>query len=371
MFGERLGLARKRAGLSTRALAERVTPKISAYAIGRHEKSGNLPTGEVFASLCKVLDVSAEYLIGTQVKELRGVEWRKKYSTRVRERAEARVFLIERLERYITIEQILELPSVDDPFATLRVDHLADDEAIEKKAREVRGAWNLGNDPIPSMTALLEDQGMKVIEGDLPDRINGFTRQAETSDGALLEVILVSRRTGVERKRFSLAHDLAHRVIAATGNPELKKEKAVDRFAGAFLIPRGHLEDEVRGSRRGMGRAEIMRLKRVYGVPAAAMLMRLHKVDILSESELRSAFKTYARDWRTKEPDPIDDREGFAASETPQRFERLVWRALTEKEIHTVRASEMLRMPLSVVEHQFRRGNEPESASSLSVPYFA
>jgi Zn-dependent peptidase ImmA (M78 family) len=99
---------------------------------------------------------------------------------------------------------------------------------------------------------------------------------------------------------------------------------------------------------------EIMRLKRLYGVSAAAMLMRLGQVGILPQSMIDHAFRTYARRWRTNEPEEIRDDEGFGAFEHPQRFERLVWRALGEELISPVRAAQMLRLSLSTVEENIR-----------------
>ena len=145
---------------------------------------------------------------------------------------------------------------------------VADEEAIDAKAREVRREWKLGIDPIPSMTALLEDKGLKVIEADLPERINGLACHVERAEGAPTEVIVVSRHTNVERKRFNLAHELAHRIIIETGNAALKKEPSMHRFAGAFLIPREHLEEWNMRSRpmRAAGGAK----SRSLSVPARA-----------------------------------------------------------------------------------------------------
>ena len=266
----------------------------------------------------------------------------------------AESIVIEKLEDYLAIEDILDLHLADDPFADLRVDQIADEEAIDAKAWDVRREWKLGIDPIPSMTALLEDKGLKVIEADLPERINGLACHVERAEGAPTEVIVVSRHTNVERKRFNLAHELAHRIITETGNAALKKEPSMHRFAGAFLIPREHLEEEAGRNRHGMTWIEIMRLKRTYGVSAAAMLVRLGQVGILSKSAVEYAFKTYARSWRREEPEPIGPGEGFAAFEKPQRFERLVWRALGEEMISPVRAAQMLGLPLSVVERDIR-----------------
>ena len=109
----------------------------------------------------------------------------------------------------------------------------------------LREKWLLGLDPIPSMSALLEDKGIKVIEADLPDRFDGMACDVKRSDGKPdTAVVVVSNRTNIERKRFTLAHELAHRVIRATGNPSIDLEKAMNRFAGAFLVPGEHLIKE-------------------------------------------------------------------------------------------------------------------------------
>ena len=82
--------------------------------------------------------------------------------------------------------------------------------------------------------------------------------------------------------------------------------------------------------------------------------MRLGQVDILPQSSIDYAFRSYARKWRSSEPDPIRDDEGFGAFEHPQRFERFVWRALGEELISPVRAAQMLHLSLATIEENIR-----------------
>jgi len=336
------------------ALAERMTPSVSAQAISKYEADRMMPSSAVLVGLGKTLDVSLDFLVGGQVETLESVEWRKNPTASAQDRAMAEALVIERLEDYLAIEVILDSHPSPPSFNALRVDRIADEQAIDAQAHAVRREWKLGIAPIPSMTALLEDKGLKVIEADLPERVNGLACHVERADGPPAEVIVVSRRTNVERKRFNFAHELAHRLITATGDPGMNKERVMDRFAGAFLIPREHLEEEAGRNRHGMTWIEIMRLKRTYGVSAAAMLVRLGQVGILSKTAVEYGFKTYARGWRREEPEPIGPGEGFAAFEKPRRFERLVWRALGEKMVSPVRAARMLGLPLSVVERDIR-----------------
>ena len=62
MFGQRLRLARKRAGLSMRALADAMSPKVTAQAISKYEAGKMLPSSAVLVGLGKALDVSLDFL---------------------------------------------------------------------------------------------------------------------------------------------------------------------------------------------------------------------------------------------------------------------------------------------------------------------
>ena len=128
----------------------------------------------------------------------------------------------------------------------------------------------------------------------------------------------------------------------------------MQRFAGALLVPAEHLRTEVGAQRHGITYRELMRLKRFYGVSATAMLIRLRDVGILSPVAIEHAFRTYARSWRTNEPEPITDDEGLGAFEKPLRFERLVWRALGDELIPPIRAAQLLKRALNDVEWEIR-----------------
>ena len=358
MFGQRLRLARKRAGFSMRELADRVTPGITPQAISKYEADKMMPSSSVLVGLGKALGVSLDFLMGGQVEQIESLEFRKHSGTSARDRAKAEAIVFDRLEHYLAVEDILGIEPEDDQFARLRCDHIGSEDAIDAKADAVRNAWDLGNDPISSMCALLEDKGIKVIEDDdLPVSVNGLGCRVPRGGRPAAEVIVVSSRINVERKRSTLAHELAHRIIHSTGNPAIKLEPAMNRFAGAFLVPGNHLIREAGEHRHRITYDEIMRLKRTYGVSAAAMLVRLGQVGILPSAAVRYAFTTFARTWRKTEPDSTPDNQGFAALEKPSRFERLVWRAVGEKLISPIRAAEFLRQPLSIVEEGIRGPN--------------
>lgn len=89
------------------------------------------------------------------------------------DRAAVQTEVLEWIERYLQIEHILDLDSAEwkPPFTTLR--KLQRIEDAEELARELRSKWMLGTDPIPNMTELLEEKGLKVLIVDLPEAV-GF-----------------------------------------------------------------------------------------------------------------------------------------------------------------------------------------------------
>ena len=352
MFGQRLRLARKRAGLSLRSLAERVDPKVTAQAISKYEAGKMMPSSAVLVGLGEALDVSLDFLMSNRVDVLDGLEFRKDSGTSARDRARAEAVLIDNLERYLTIEEVLGIPPQGDCFAHCYCDSVADEAEIDERADRLREEWDLGMDPVPSLTALLEEKGIKVVEADFPERISGLACRAVRQGEVVADAVVVSKRTNVERKRFTLAHELAHKIIRSTANPAIKLEAAMNRFAGAFLVPGRSLLEKVGARRRRVTYYEIARLKHAYGVSAAAMLVRLGQVGVLRPSAMRRAFATFARSWLTSEPEPIREGEGFGAFERPQRFRRLVWRAVGEELISPVRGAALLGESLEMVEWQ-------------------
>lgn len=351
MIGDRIKLARRKAGLSLRGLSDAMRGRVTAQAIGKYERGEDVPSSGVLMALAEALDVSLAYLLDTQGIELTGVEFRTKANTSARDRAQVESEVLEWIERYLQVEAALDLDSArwQSPFDSPRqLRSIAD---AERLADDVRKAWKLGVDPIPNMTELLEEKGLKVLVVDLPERVSGFTCLVERPDDAPpLPVIVVNRRFSLERRRLTLAHELAHRLIAPDCLSDKDEEKAATVFASALLMPREHLLREVGKHRQAFGYREIIGLKRLYRVSGAALLVRLQQVRIINEATLVYAFQSIARGWRTSEPEPLESPDDRGRWERPRRFERLCYRALAEGLISLTKAAELLRLPVSQVE---------------------
>lgn len=351
MIADRVRLARRKAGYSLRDLSIAMDSKVTAQAIGKYERGESIPSSGVLLALSKALGVSLSYLMDTQGIELSGVEFRTKANTSARDRAQVETEVLEWIERYLQVERVLELDSAHWKCPVARPRKLGDVGDAEKRAAEVRETWKLGHDPIPNMTELLEEKGLKVLTVPLAERVSGFTclvkRPEEQAD---LPVIVVNDRFSLERRRLTLAHELAHRLIDTASLSDKDEEKAANVFAGAFLMPSDHLRDEVGRHRNALGYKELIDLKRIYRVSGAALLVRLRQLEVISESTLVYAFQSIARGWRTKEPDELEPAKERGRCERALRFDRLCYRALAEGLISLSKAAELLRLPVAEVE---------------------
>ena len=349
MADQRIKLARRKAGLSLRNLADKMEGLVSAQAIGKYERGEMAPSSEVLIALSKALGVSIPYLLSPHGIELGKCEFRTKASTSAKDRARVETEVLEWVERYSQIEEILDLQSGSWACPSGMPRRIANFEEAEGLAEDLRTAWSLGTDPIPNMTELLEERGIKVLLARLPEKVSGLTCFVKRQNvGIETPVIVVNAGMTLERRRFTMAHELGHRVIDPPNEGDV--EKLCHRFAGAFLMNREHFLKEIGQHRRAFGAREIVMLKRLYRISAASFLMRLEQTGVIDHSAIEYAFRTYASGWRSEEPEPLEVSTNRGKFEVPRRFERLVYRAAAEDMISLPKAVELLRVPLAEVE---------------------
>ena len=192
MIGSRLKLARSASGLSLRELEGRIGSRVTAQAIGKYERNESMPGSGVLIALAKALGVSVEYLTSEQDLALEAVEFRKKSIARKREEIIVQARVIDLLERYISVEQLLSLPSAEwDKPREAPYPVVGDLSEVEQAAISLRTHWGLGRKPILSMVELLEECGVKVLALELSD-IGGLTAYAQRGGENVGAVIVVT-----------------------------------------------------------------------------------------------------------------------------------------------------------------------------------
>jgi Zn-dependent peptidase ImmA (M78 family) len=308
----------------------------------------------VLSALADALKVSEDYLLATDDMVLDGVDFRKNPIASKREEAFVQGQTLHLLERYLTIEQLLGLTSVewDRPREGLYpVKEVAD---AENAARAIRTHWGLGIDPIPNLSELLEERGIKILSSELGD-IDGLTAKVRRKNGDPIPVIVIKKNAWAERKRFTLAHELGHMLLEIGAGVDV--EKAVNRFAGAFLMPVEALWREIGKRRTMISLGELLKLKVLFGASFQAITYRCHDLRIISDASYRRLFQIFnEHGWRKppyEEPGAIP-----ATKEEPNRMERLCFRALAERVISESKAAELLGIP---VRELSRRMDEPVS----------
>lgn len=352
MIGERIKQARKAAGLPLRTLADRAG--VTAMAISKYEAGKSTPSSGVLLSLAKALGVRTEYFFRPVKIELQEVEYRK--HSRLPKKALRKIEgdITEQVERFIELEQLLPNGPVQ-PFKL--PDNLSATvstlDAIENVAADLRDAWQLGVDPIPVLTDMLEERGVKVFQSQaIPGDFDGMAAKVNG-----IPVVVVSSNAPGDRQRFTLAHELGHLVLNGRLAEELDDEAASNRFAGAFLAPAPEVRKELGDRRNWLEPKELDVLKKAYGLSMQAWMHRALDLGILPESryiEMRKFFN--ARGWNKTEPGEPYPKEH------PQLFDQLVFRALAQDLISESKAAELLRLPLS--EFQKKRNMQGAGAAA-------
>ncbi len=336
-FGKRLHSARKMAGMSMEALAGASGSLVSKQAISKYEKGSINPSSEVLIAFAKALGVKVDYFFRSSQVEVTGFEFRKR--SRLSRKEEDRVTYQARdfLNRYLEIEKVLNLDhDADVPVARRKIRNHND---IEQAALEIRKNWELGDAPVSQLTELLEDKGFKIFEVETEGDFDGFSGFAENLN---IPVIAVFKEGDCVRKRFTIAHELAHLLLDFSDCAATSHERLCHAFAGAFLLPEKVIREELGESRKKITQWELKKLKGIYGISMQAIMARAHVLGIISDQTYRF-FNMYVNKngWRKEEPGT------YKGVERANRFKQLVLHASAEQIISYSKGAELLNVSLA------------------------
>ena len=347
MIGKRLKLARSATGLSLRALEAKIGRRVTAQAIGKYERNESTPSSGVLMELAQALGVRVAFLVSDQELVLEDVQFRKNgLASRVlQSRIEANV--VNRLERYLAVEEVLGLPSLewDKPR---EAPYPVNDESggPDAAAASLRMHWRLGRGPLPSIAELLEERGIKVLSLDM-ENVHGLYANVRVRGGGVTPVIVYNRNDCGDRQRFTMAHELAHAVLQpATG---IDSERAAHRFSEALLMPAEMLWAELGKSRTVVTMGELFHLKARFGASVQAITHRCKHLEIFDgrlSQELSDLYRNNG--WSVppyQEPNPVPREESW-------RFNRLCYRALSEGALYDSRVAELLEISVDKLDNQ-------------------
>lgn len=344
-FAERLKSARVMAGLSLQDLAEKLQNRVTRQALHKYEKGEFMPDSEMLGLLCDALGVRPDYFYRKTEVKMGQISFRKRQNFPVKDRKGLEERTKDVLERYLELEQILNIPTnfslhfKDRPIKT--------NQDVEQIAIDLRRAWKLGKDPIFNLIELLEDNKIKVIEIESADTFDGLSAWA--NEGTIPVIVLNnSIIKSLDRKRFTALHELAHLILNLDGHTEKQKEKFCHYFAAAMLLPSDTLEKEVGRSRTKLLLPELGAIKKQYGISMQAIAYRMKDLGIITPSYFKQ-FMFFINQSGFKIEEPF----AYEGQEKSSRFSQLLFRALGEELISMSKAASLNNQKLA----EFREKN--------------
>jgi transcriptional regulator with XRE-family HTH domain len=203
-------------------------------------------------------------------------------------------------ERYLELEKITGRPANPGPLYTGSL-------SPENLAVEERRRIGLGNEPIRDIFRLCEINGFHLIRMALPEesKISGllvFLEEKNTAFG------LINSTLPFDQQLVAVAHLYGHYLKDRNESPIIDnldvlvdeyvtlyspREQFAQAFASKFLIPpskvRELIDRDIRTRR--LSYADVLFLKRYFGVSTVAMLRTLRLMSYLSRSQFEAYFK--------------------------------------------------------------------------------
>ncbi len=339
IISQKIKNARLINAMSQQDLADRIG--VSKQMISKYEKGESIPSSSSLIKLAKILKVKIDYFFSSNKIQLGTVNFRKKNSFSNKKQNALKEQIKLKLENYIEIEEILQIDySFNNPLKRRNIKKIDD---IETLVLELRNDWEIGLDPIHNIIQLLEDKEIKVIEID--EEENLFDGLA-TIVNDKFPVIVVNKNFNVERKRFTLLHELGHLLLNLPECDIKTEENFCNKFASEFLFPKKLVYKEFGLKRDSISLTELIEVQKKYGISIPAIVYRLVDAEIFSEGRQADFYKKINFNQNLK-AEVLKER--FETPENSNRFEQLVYRALSQEFISISKASSLLNVNINVI----------------------
>jgi len=328
-------------GFSLQDLSDILNNKVTRQALHKYEKGEVLPDSEMMELLCEALNVRPGYFSRETIVELGEVKFRKlvKYSSK--EQNSVIEHTREILSRYLELEEIMGIKEVfQHPLPNSKVSNL---EEVENFAIELRKEWELGTDPIFNVSELLEEKNVKIIEFEAGDAFDGLQTWVNDKEIPVIVLNKAKLESKKDRKRFTIFHELGHLLLPVDPNIDEKtEEQFCHRFASAMLLPKGAVIKELGERRNKISIQELGFLKEQYGISIQAIIYRLSDLEIISNN-----YKSYYYRYINQMGWKVDEPYKYEGKEESNRFDQLIFRALSEDIISMSKAASLKNMKLA------------------------
>lgn len=335
--------ARKLKGLTLQEVADELG--VSKQMISKYENGKSIPNSTNLLKLSRLFNLKIDYFFNALRIEIGEVNFRKKSSFSKKKQDSIKEKIKIDLENYLWLEDNL---SIDYNFKNSIKDFkIKSIEDIEKATLVLRNEWEIGIDPIHNIIQLLEDKEIKVIEiFDVDDKFDGLATYVNDK----YPVIVVNGNFPVERKRFTLLHELGHLLLNLPDCDMNMEENYCNKFASEFLLPKEIVIKEFGGKRTHITLNELIVTQKKYGMSIPAIIYRLVDAKILSKDRQTQFYKKMNFNPSLKKE---INTSRFETPENSYRYERLVYRALAQENISISKASSLLNLSVEEVKENY------------------
>jgi Zn-dependent peptidase ImmA (M78 family)/DNA-binding XRE family transcriptional regulator len=362
---------------------------VSRAMVSYWESGKRSPSDRQVAALARLYRVSVAQLEGKEPLPTRADEARMLFRGAENELSgQAKQGLAEFSEFLDNYAHLASIAKVDirgltqSPFVSGSGYETADD--ARRKAEEVRAHLRLGLGAISDIDAVAELLGITVFRAalgtDLRQALSGaFFHHPEVGYS-----ILVNLEMTPGRRRFTLAHELAHalfhsrdRIVLSrpNGGP---KERFADTFAGEFLMPtegiRRVMEDQGVGP-RVTDPAEVVHLQRYFNVSFGMTLVRLQRAKLISQQNfdnfqrIRPVVLAQSLGYEIGDEEFAQNPELWRLRRFPRRFLALVRDAVLSDVISPSSAADLTRLSIDDIEELIgdRQMDDPDPGVSDEI----
>jgi Zn-dependent peptidase ImmA (M78 family)/DNA-binding XRE family transcriptional regulator len=302
---------------------------VSPATISKWRAGTQAPEREALDRLAAVVNVTPEWFTRPTMREISLPLFRSNASAHVAARAMLEARLEWAQDVASALMEFVDYPELNLPIRTYTEPEEITSEDIEKAACECRDMWRLGRSVVQDLALAVEGAGVILIREETGiAQIEGLSAWSEVLGRPL--ILLSADKDNGYRSRFDLAHELGHLVLHRHIKRPTERdrhkllEQQAHRFAGAFLLPAETFAAEVRVPPT---LDDLLLLKRRWGVSAAAIIMRLHALELLDEDQKLMLFKRRSARWGAKSEPGDGDRK----PEQPRLLRRTIDLLVDEK----------------------------------------
>ena len=352
MIGKRIRLARQLAGLTQEGVATALNQagiSVTKAAISNYETGKREPSARVLLELAGLFGVRTDYFFYEPDVVVKWLAYRRRSTLAKTIKETLQGYAEDVAALHFELRSML-YPDVRAAFPPPQT--ASDMEGAETAAQRLRDEWGLHPlRPIENLTFTAESNGVIVVN---------WKKQTGRFDGLsgwlndTVPITVVNTYRQVDRRRFSLAHELGHLLMRTSGD---LSEKLAHRFAAALLVPRKAALHELGRKRQRISLPELGTLKRRYGLSIQGWIYRAKDLDIISKAYADTLWpQINMLGWKKEEPAEY----AYVADEEPVLLSQMIQRGLKEQVVTGDRIRQVFP--------EFENGKAPVTVSGGKFP---